>query len=979
MKKRARALATWLLIGAMLSSILVYADTTAPTKKEMKGLWVATVLNIDYPSKPTTNPETLKSEALSILDRAQALGLNAVFLQVRPSGDALYDSAYFPWSKYLTGTQGTAPQGGFNPLTFWVEEAHKRGIELHAWVNPYRITKKTAAEPPQDLAQLSPTHPARLNPQWTVKHTDGNYYFDPGIPEVRKLIIDSSLELVTRYGVDGIHFDDYFYPGKDFNDSNTYAKYGQGYANIDDWRRENVNALVRDLHNAITAVSPTVRFGISPFGIWANSRTNAKGSDTRGAQSYYDHYADSLTWVKEGSIDYIAPQIYWNIGYEIADYSKILNWWRGAIAGTGVDLYVGHGAYKAENKDSASPWYGTAEIQKQLALNSQYADVGGSIFYNNKALANSSALSAVIKQWYTNRSAAVVTPPTAPASNASSSVLVLGKPAGDIRTTLTSYYVAGASNPNLPLLLNGAPVSNRTSQGYFGMLIPLNSGANTLVFSQGNTSVTRVITRGGSTGGAAATMKTADIVQGSVFPQISEYLTPGDVITLSCKAPIGSSVTVTLGGSTYAMVPATAQSPGKGIYPTTFTYKYTLPTYDGSPRIVDIGAPMYTMTYGKLVKTAQAPASIGVIMAGAPMHGYVTQTVLNTYDTPSTSNGASGEIYAGMTDRITKMTGSYIQLSTGKWVSRSGIRAERSNSQLTPSVTAASYAAGSKWDNVRINLSSPMAATASQSGNTLRLLIPLAQGGPVPTLPDNGMLSSATAGATANGLEYVFTLKDGQRIDGFAIQMLPEGISLNIRRPAYSSAGSQPLKGITVMLDPGHGGKDTGAIGPLGTLYPEKSINLDLALALQAQLVKSGATVLMTRTTDTDVTLDQRLSQCRTAQPDLFISLHANSMADNVDISKISGFSAFYRDNLSAALTKKIHDTVTAQMLMNSKGVRSVNYYVTRGTWSTSMLLEAGFVPNPSDFQLLISPEGRTRMATSITTAITDYYKAPQN
>ncbi len=365
----------------------------------MKGIWVASVLNIDYPSAPTTDPEVLKAEALHILNTAVEADLNAVFLQVRPTSDAFYPSQYFPWSRYLTGVQGVAPRDGFDPLEFWVTEAHRRGLELHAWLNPYRITRKSAEEPPHDVASLDPSHPAIQNPEWVVYHSDGNLYYDPGLPEVRQLLIESSMELIQNYAVDGIHFDDYFYPGINFNDHHTFDRYGQGFASIEDWRRENVNTLIRDLYHAIKVHPREVSFGISPFGIWANDSVHPMGSATRGNQTYYSHYADPLAWIREGTIDYIAPQLYWYIGFEIADYSILLDWWSRVVAGSDVDLYIGQAAYRTGNADSGSPWHGVSEIERQLEMNHRYSEVKGSIFFNYSALNRSPELQRVLQRW----------------------------------------------------------------------------------------------------------------------------------------------------------------------------------------------------------------------------------------------------------------------------------------------------------------------------------------------------------------------------------------------------------------------------------------------------------------------------------------------------------------------------------------------------------------------------------------------------
>jgi len=387
-----------LFMATTLAASAVAPEQTIAPRPPMRGLWVASVLNIDYPSKPTTDPEVLKAEALTILDTAQAAGLNAIFLQVRPTADAFYPSQYFPWSRYLTGSQGVAPQQGFDPLQFWVEESHRRGMELHAWLNPYRITRKTKDEPAHDTASLLPWHPANQYPHLVVHHTDGNLYFDPGIPQARQLIIDSALELVELYDLDGIHFDDYFYPGTTFDDAATFAQYGAGAASLEDWRRENVNTLIRDLHQAIQAIDPEVRFGISPFGIWANKSSHPLGSETRGNQTYFSHYADPLAWIREGTIDYIAPQIYWHIGFDIADYQTLLAWWYDAVKGSDVDLYIGQAAYRVGNTDKNSPWYGVGEMDRQLQMNTWYPQLKGSIFYNYSALKRNPDLVTLLRR-----------------------------------------------------------------------------------------------------------------------------------------------------------------------------------------------------------------------------------------------------------------------------------------------------------------------------------------------------------------------------------------------------------------------------------------------------------------------------------------------------------------------------------------------------------------------------------------------------
>ena len=373
------ALAVLLLCGGFFAVPFSIGEPVyaADEEDEFRAVWVATVFALNYPSKMTADPEKLKADALKILDNCQEMGFNTVILQVRPASDSFYDSDIFPWSMYLTGTQGKAPAGGFDPLEFWIEEAHKRGIELHAWLNPYRITATKG-----DEKKLTADHPALLHPEWTVLHTDGKLYWDPGHPEAQKLILAGVEEIVDNYDVDGIQIDDYFYPDTAFNDMNTYLTYGGGFADVKVWRFHNTEYMVRSIHEIVKTAGGGMTFGVSPVGIWANkSSSNPLGSNTRGSEAYAK-YADTRGWVKKGIMDYIAPQIYWEFGYSLADYETLANWWMDVAKDTGVDLHISLAAYRACNANPDSPWYGTSQIQKQVEWNRQHEEIKGYSMYS---------------------------------------------------------------------------------------------------------------------------------------------------------------------------------------------------------------------------------------------------------------------------------------------------------------------------------------------------------------------------------------------------------------------------------------------------------------------------------------------------------------------------------------------------------------------------------------------------------------------
>ncbi|MBS5151014.1 MAG: family 10 glycosylhydrolase [Butyricicoccus pullicaecorum] len=394
MKRVFRVIAL-ILACTVCFSLTAMAAQTPKASEEMRGVWVSSVYNLDYPKKPTTDPDILKAQADEILDNCVKWGLNAVFLQVRPSSDALYPSEVFPWSRYLTGKQGTQPANGFDPLAYWVEAAHKRGLELHAWINPYRITKGKQAE----WDSLVSTHPAKKNPEWTVQYTDGNYYFDPGLPEVRDLVVQGAVEIAQNYDIDGLHMDDYFYPGKDFPDSKTYETYGKGFSDIADWRRDNVNQLIRQLDTELHQVNKEIEFGISPSGIWANQSTDPRGSNTNGSEHYASNYADSLYWIENGLVDYIIPQIYWEIGHKLADFATLGDWWDQAVKGKDVKLYIGMGAYRCAD-DPVGVWKTTDPLFASMDYLKDKQNVSGCVFFRYGSIPAVSGLADRLTAWY---------------------------------------------------------------------------------------------------------------------------------------------------------------------------------------------------------------------------------------------------------------------------------------------------------------------------------------------------------------------------------------------------------------------------------------------------------------------------------------------------------------------------------------------------------------------------------------------------
>lgn len=351
-------------------------------KSEFRGVWVATVNNIDWPSKPGLAVEEQKKEFLRLLDSFQKFNLNVVILQVRAASDAFYQSKTEPWSYFLTGKQGKAPRPAFDPLAWAIEMCHIRGMELHAWFNPFRVRNA-------GYYQLDPNSFAAKHPQF-VREYDKKTFLDPGYPEVRSHVVDVIAEVATNYEVDAIILDDYFYPypvqGKRFGDEKSFAKYGGAFypKRLKDWRRNNINQFIESLHETITAINPKIKFGISPFGIWRNKSVDPAGSaGLLGLSSYDDLYADVRKWLINGWIDYVIPQLYWEKGNHFGDFSSLVKWW--SDNSYGKSLYIGQALYKSTSQKNG--WSKPGELYDQINYIRKNEKVRGFAFYSASNIA----------------------------------------------------------------------------------------------------------------------------------------------------------------------------------------------------------------------------------------------------------------------------------------------------------------------------------------------------------------------------------------------------------------------------------------------------------------------------------------------------------------------------------------------------------------------------------------------------------------
>ena len=715
---------------------------------------------------------------------------------------------------------------------------------------------------------------------WSDENGNKGLFLDPGLPEARDLVIDGVAEIITKYDVDGIHIDDYFYPGTNFNDDASFSKYGGGM-DLADWRRENVNQLVRGIgsviHELNEELGKNVRWGVSPTAIWMNGANDPRGvPTTSGQESYHAMYADTRLWVMEEWVDYICPQIYWYIGFEIADFSSILSWWVQLCKDYDVDLYIGHAAYREAQNDQPPHWNG--ELVRQLEMAAGYDIVKGSVFYRFQFLRDSVGYS--IRDFYVSKDDAAMH-----ASVIALDTLIVGIPLRDITITAAANATAGinltgTSDPGKPLYMNGVEVANRTVEGFFSMFVLLDAGVNVFTFSQeGQNNVTRRITR----------------------------TTPGSTSATPSPPPTISAVTV-------------------------------------------------------------------------PAYATVTSDVAWVYPANSTAGGSDWMMARGQVDRVVaESSNGYVKLSCGVWISRSAVTVSTERSLAEDALIKGTYRAGKDFDIIAWRSDVFAAANVGFDGRVLTVKFGMHTQAPPVTFPDDlsdTIFESIRSGKDGDTPFYAFTIRDDVKYEGCYIDYENGEFRLHLKKRKTLAENDKPLAGVIIVLDPGHGGNEFGAVGPMGKALAEKQLNLINSRKLAERLTALGAVVHMTRDADVDMTLQERVNYSLRIKPDLFISLHVNSLAETMNAANIHGLTVWYRNPGSVVFSQTVLDNLyyINPATNRNRIINEANYFVCRPQWSPAVIIEASFIMNLDDFIWLIDPVQQDKMAAAMADAILDYF-----
>lgn len=948
-------------------------DFTEVSTLEMRGMWIATASNINYPSKAGLSKSELEDELEEIVKNAYNLGINSIFFQVRPACDALYNSELFPASRYVSSVEGETVDG-FDSLRYLLDYAKKYNIDVHAWINPYRVTMNE-----KELESLADTSFASLHPEYTVSYADGKTYLNPGIPEVRKFVVDGVREIVERYpDISGIHFDDYFYPypvgDAEFDDEEQFLLYSDGKS-LDDWRRENVNLLVKETYDAVKEINPECDFGVSVFGIWANkgSDTPIEGSETKGLEAYFSTYCDALSWANDGYVDYIAPQIYWSFDTTVAPFDDLARWWNANLDGTGVDLYIGHAAYKSSDYDEG-------EIYKQVEMARTLSSYKGSIFYGYENICdNVGNIADDIKSLYAEKR-------NREDIKSDGSDIEISFPDNNSYTNTSKTYVLGSCDPAFPLYVNGNAVS-KTKGGYFGLYLDLVEGKNTLVFSQNGKETTHIINRGTET-----VYKTDNSLEkmsvSNVYPSGLTWLCDGESINVSCVAPAGSVVFASLAGTEVALSP-TLFLEGEG-------GEYIYEKYVGELTVPSLLENTSTKLLGNVEFSAildgkSASATGGEIRQNSD-DLFVYAEVKNDYT--HTKVGTSSSFYddflpssKGMRDYVVSASNGYCKMRFGGYIKEENLeftygKPLQLNTILSVVVdvdVADTYNNKQNSTDIRFSVTENIPVDVDFNGpnGEMRIIIYNTDTSIIPNVEvkANPLVKSVVGktGTRENMLMYYVTLKEKTNFYGFNIVYEDGCMIVKLNNPQTLSDGNKPLLGKTIVVDAGHGGTDIGAPGSGSS--PEKVLNQNIASKLAEKLRALGANVVESREDDTTVDLYARMDILNDICPDLAISIHHNSVATSANALKARGFVALYSNSSGISLADTVADVVCDTLSRDKKPTAYQQLAVARNHRFPSALLEMCFISNVEEYEWSITNGNDEKSAQAILDGILTYYR----
>ncbi|MBC8570857.1 N-acetylmuramoyl-L-alanine amidase [Zongyangia hominis] len=902
------------------------------------------------PQENMTRSEAQKNIA-AIVEHAATYGYNTIFVDAVAGGEAYYDSDLLPSSVHIDGKQDNRQK--YDPLRLLIKEAHRNEIRVYAVIHPFDLGGIT------DTDSLYQKHPAKLHPEWLTTASGGALAFDPAHIEVQKYIGKLAAEIAEHYNVDGIHLSGVSYAAG--MTSETAHQASSGALSLEDFER---NAIIACLSSVRAAVSDAgISLGITAPGVNVHLSEEERG----GALPAEDNGLDVTAVLEAGLVDYITPELFYDVGGADGDYQRIVQWW-------GETSQTYHIPVITLNAVSAAQRGDLFALADQIYLNRQqnfkghilstYADLASDTQGVDVYTASMYALPASEQPTQVNLSFAQTLAVTRPATDA-------------FTTTYDRFYLMGTSDPSLPLTLNGENVEARGSGGTFGVLKELEVGENIFTFRQGDGVETVItITRQKKGEGEAATISA--IKENSVFPTASYGAYAGEEITFSCIAPAGGEVSATFDGMHIPLEQAAVAEDGVPAL-----YKGAATLRDDYPAGVTtrVSTVSYTLIYEGKTSTTSSLGEIYVVGEGGKLTMTAAEYIGTVFSEPDTNSDIIASLKQGSVDLVTDQTDTMCELSSGGWILKSTVdfvEGAASYQNNVSEVLLKEKEDGGQTYTIKGTHKPVFHSSLDDDAFTITLYhtVNVQEG-----LFENGKLFSDIS-QRVNDDESVtlrFTLKEGVKLWGYNVEYDLEGNTVLdfLTPPKLSDNPAKPLEGVVIALDAGHGGDDPGSLGPGGSNgATEKDINLAITYETQKQLEALGATVSLTRSDDSRLSFEERCMPPENMKVDFYISFHQNSVAEITDASDIHGTEIYYHYDTSAAFAQILHDTMTTALGRQARGAIQSTYRVTRMTFCPSVLVENGFMPNPAEYETLCDSFTIFRTANAVTLAIIDTIQA---
>lgn len=945
---------------------------TVSHEGDLVGAWVATVGNIDFPSKPGLSASQLRAEIDAIVADCKDMGVNAIFFQVRPEGDALYYSGIFPSSSHVVLKQGQDLP--LDCLAYFIEAAHEENIELHAWINPYRISQVGSFG--HDLSKLAENNPARLHPEWVVKHTDGAMYYNPGIPEVRQLIVDGVMEIVNNYDIDGIHFDDYFYPDADrlkFADSETYNKFKQDGQSLADWRRSNNDSLILQVSTAIDSVRPDIKFGISPCGVWALKSNHPLGTNVKSSmEAYYQVYADTRKWVVNEWIDYICPQVYWEMNHSTAPFKPIVEWWNELVADVDVELYIGIAAYRGT---SAAAYKDPAEIQSQLRYLDLMENVDGAVFFSYKNLKNNTAgVRDTVSGIYGSNAPDPDNDVSVPVVGDSED-LVLAYSTYTVSNSTTTHFILGVADPAYPVYVNGIEVTDRSEKGYFSHFITVpNVGKNVYTVTHKDQTETYTVTRSAKSS-SPTTMSEFGFVNNSFSPLNDYAAESGTKLTIYCTATAGATVTAKIGDYTVRLSSSTAPATDGSYKRAYYSGTFVLPEVEGNALIG--GVTFYAEMAGKETVVKELSNTVEVINDPESYIVTVTEDLCDLMGDPDDDPDEYYVATLGATDGVVAKWGGNTKLKSGLFIDNDNVvKIDGTLPRAVVYSVDSAQSADGKYTEIGFGISAQSMHRVWMYDDRTEIVIYNVSSFPENvSIGDNPLFSSISYRKSGSTVTVTLNHKKSSFIFGYDPEFRDGKLVIAFKNPVALAEGSLPLAGIKISIDPGHS-LNGGAVGPWGTVkWTEADWNYDLSLLIEEKLKALGATTKLTHNRELEHDLDPLIVQFREWKPDLNISIHFNYVPDYSNPVNIKGAEAYYSFASSKLLAKTVLDEFCIGTGIYNRGHKPGYYKVSRFVDFPSILFETAFFSNIFEYEWFTYEENMDLAAQSIVDGIVEYFR----